>query len=127
MKSFTTIMLCILSISLAASANDNKQKNQSTQVELTKTDDRSLSNGRPRCPARHNEIECFYQDGYLYLTFETPEGYATITISDIMNNKLSTITFSTLSPLTLSIIETAEPLKIEIATENNTYEGWLIL
>lgn len=128
MKQLSAIL--ILAFSLFSLCIDVKAEptTERKDINISKTRDTYGNNGRPRKPAKNNEIECFYQDGYLHISFESPESNASIRISDAMDNTLSTSTFSTLSPFTLPINEPAEPLKIEITTsESNTYEGWLIL
>ncbi len=121
-----TLTLLLFSISIYAEPYQGYSNVELRQKEKTYGNGDNCIN-RPRCPAKHNDIECFYHDSYLYVSFESPEGNATMTISDTMGNILSAISFSTLSPLTIPIVGTEEPLRIEIITyKGNGYEGWLI-
>lgn len=83
------------------------------------------NSNRHRIPARHNEVECFYQDGYLHLAFEYSEGNAILSITDLMDTPHIAQQFSTAMPFSIFIGEPNEPLKIEIKTESHIYTGWI--
>lgn len=125
MKLIISILLCILSASIGSYANGNKPKERPIYVELEQTDIRNQSKGRPRCPVKHNEIECFYQNGYLHISFECPEGNAILSISDITDTPCLTQPFSSSVPFTIYIGEIEFPLVINITTDSCIYEGIL--
>lgn len=124
MKKFITFLVLLLFVGISISAEPTTPPKQREKIELHK-EDCVHGNDRHRMPERHNNVECFYEDGYLHLTFEYPEGNATISITDIMDTPCLTQQFSTIVPFTLFIGEPTEPLRIEIITEANVYDGFL--
>lgn len=125
MKKFITFLVLLLFVGISISAEPTTPTKQRKDINLEQI---SIRGGKDyhRVPARHNNVECFYEDGYLHLTFEYPEGNATISITDIMDTPCLTQQFSTTVPFTLYIGEPIEPLNIKVTTEANIYTGMLI-
>ena len=124
MKKFITFLVLLLFVGISISAEPTTPPKHREKIELHK-EDYAHGNDRHRMPARHNDVECFYEDGYLHLTFEYPEGNATISITDIMDTPCLTQQFSTSAPFTLYIGELTEAIKIKVVTEANIYTGIL--
>ena len=127
MKKFILFIAAfLLPIVCFAETSNTKQPEKRDKVDLYKYDKDINDKSRHRMPARHNDVECFYEDGYLHLTFEYPEGNATISITDIMDTPCLTQQFSTSTPFTIYIGEPTEPLNIKVTTEANIYIGMLV-
>ena len=126
MKQFLVFVVLILVFGFSAAGEPDKPKNPPTPIELICDNLPDNSKDRLRMPTRHDRAKCFYEDGYLHLTFEYPEGNATISITDIMDTPCLTQQFSTFTLFTLYIGEPTEPLNIKVTTEANIYTGMLI-
>lgn len=127
MKQLSAIL--ILAFSLFSLCIDVKAEptTERKDINISKTRDTYGNNGRPRKPAKNNEIECFYQDGYLHISFECPEGNAILSISDITDTPCLTQPFSSSIPFTIYIGEIEFPMGINITTDSCIYEGILSL
>lgn len=120
-------LITILILSFLFSNNIFAEQPRHQNIELTNLEKNYGNKNRPRCPARHNEIECFYQDDYLHITFEYPEGNATLSITDFIDTTYLIQQFSTSIPSTIYIGEIDQSLKITLTTESSIYEGILTL
>lgn len=125
MKKLIAIVFLFLIIGTNSFAEPVNQSETSDKIILESRDIKNGGKNQPRIPARHNEVECFYQDGYLHLTFEYSEGNAILSITDLMDTPHLVRQFSTAMPFSIFIGEPNEPLKIEIKTDFNSYEGVL--
>ena len=96
-------------------------------IELTpKSKNRDNDSHRHRAPARQNDVECYYLDGNLHINFEFPEGNAILNIYDMSGTKCLQQPFSTTTTFIYNIGDITEPVKIEIETESNVYEGFYL-
>lgn len=124
MKHIIVFLILFLSIGISISAESAEPSKPNEKIELIKHD-RRQGNHRHRMPARHNEVDCYYQNGFLSLSFEYSEGNATISITDLMETPCFNQQFSTSMPFYLFIGEVDQPLRIEIITESHIYTGCL--
>lgn len=106
---------------------DNKgDKTQRKEVVLAKREPKY--NDRPRAPQRHSSVECYYQNGVISIEFETPEGDATFTVTDVMTGDNASTTFNTAVEFNYYIGTTPSTYLLEISTSaGNAYEGYLTL
>ncbi|RLT76226.1 hypothetical protein D7V95_09410 [bacterium J10(2018)] len=80
---------------------------------------------RPRCPSRQR-IECFYIDGNIYIVFDVPEGNASLSITDLIDNSTYNYNFSTTSSSIIYVGDISHTSQLRIETDyGNVYEGYL--
>lgn len=125
MKHFSAILILVLSMFYLSIDIQAKPTNERQNIDISKIGDNYGHNNHPRKPAKHNEIECFYQDGIIHISFESPEGNAILSISDITDTPCLTQPFSSSVPFTIYIGEIEFPLVINITTDSCIYEGIL--
>ena len=124
-----TFLLLTFAASPLIMAEDNgdtktpTEKKKRTYIHITKIDPPTT---KPRMPAKAADIECYYCDGIIYVSFEEPEGNATLRVEDLATFDYSVFNFSTSSTLTVNIGEISGTLQLEISTaEGNNYIGYL--
>lgn len=119
-----TISAIILALSLYSFcfAGEPLEK---TEVTMLRTPTNHRDKHYPRVPAQAADIECFYLDGYIHITFDEPEGNATLCIYNIADEVYGECTFPTSMPFIYNIGEITESMKIEVTTESATYIGYL--
>ena len=80
---------------------------------------------RPRCPSRQR-IECTYIDGNIYIVFDIPEGNASLSITDLIDNSTSNYNFSTTASSIIYVGDIANTSQLKTETDyGNVYEGYL--
>ncbi len=81
---------------------------------------------RPRSPAKAADIECYYYEGYICISFNEPEGNASLLLEDMMTSESATYSFNTSAPFAVYVGEPAGILRLQLSTdEGNTYVGYL--
>ena len=84
------------------------------------------TNPRPRDVTHDNVVECTVDNGWLTITFEEPEGWATVTLKDAGINVMASGTYDTASIIKFPLLNTGNPIQILVRTsEGNEYEGWI--
>ncbi len=129
-KLITKLMFLVLFIPVFSFADNKENKDEPNWDLLEKYKPISIvhpdSPSKPRMPARYADIECYYCDGFIYISFDEPEGNASMTIEDVATAEKGIYTFSTLSPYTINIGEVKGTFRLEISTsEGHTYVGYL--
>lgn len=118
MKVILAILMLLLPLSSFA---DNERVKP---VELGKKG----SKDRPRMPQRHSSVECYYENGVISIQFETPEGDATFTVTDVVTGDNASTTFNTATEFNYFIGTEPSTYLLEINTSaGNVYEGYLTL
>jgi len=123
MKKFIAFLLVFgILLSPSLSANTSSGKDSVKKLVLKPT------NPRPRDVTHDNVVECTVDNGWLTITFEEPEGLATVTLKDAGVNVMATGTYETSMVIQFPILYTGNPIQIIISTtEGNEYEGWIEL
>lgn len=121
MKKFIAFLLVFgILLSPSLSANTSSGKDSVKKLVLKPT------NPRPRDVTHDNVVECTVDNGWLTITFEEPEGLATVTLKDAGVNVMATGTYETSMVIQFPILYTGNPIQIIISTtEGNEYEGWI--
>ena len=121
MKKFIAFLLVFgILLSPSLSANTSSGKDSVKKLVLKPT------NPRPRDVTHDNVVECTVDNGWLTITFEEPEGLATVTLKDAGVNVMATGTYETSMVIQFPILYTGTPIQIIISTtEGNEYEGWI--
>lgn len=129
-KRIITFIMLLFACIVSVSAEEKKDNNTNTEgskyhIILIRTGS-DISKDKPRMPAKAADIECYYCDGIIFVSFEEPEGNATLRVEDLASFDYSVFNFSTSSPLTVNIGEISGTLQLEISTtEGNNYIGYL--
>ena len=123
MKKFIAFLLVFgILLSPSLSANTSSGKDSVKKLVLKPT------NPRPRDVTHDNVVECTVDNGWLTITFEEPEGLATVTLKDAGVNVMATGTYETSMVIQFPLLYTGNPIQIIISTtEGNEYEGWIEL
>lgn len=96
-------------------------------IELVKHK-RDSGKGRPHAPQRNSTVECYYQDGVITIEFETAEGDATFTVTDVVIGDNASTMFNTAMEFNYFIGSEPSTYLLEISTyEGNNYEGYLTI
>lgn len=121
MKKFIAFLLVFgILLSPSLSANTSSGKDSVKKLVLKPT------NPRPRDVTHDNVVECTVDNGWLTITFEEPEGWATVTLKDAGVNVMATGTYETSMVIQFPLLYTGNPIQIIISTtEGNEYEGWI--
>ena len=121
MKKFIAFLLLFgILLSPSLSANTSSGKASVKKLVLKPT------NPRPRDVTHDNVVECTVDNGWLTITFEEPEGWATVTLKDAGINVMASGTYDTASIIKFPLLHTGNPIQILIhTTEGNEYEGWI--
>lgn len=121
MKKFIAFLLVFgILLSPSLSANTSSGKDSVKKLVLKPT------NPRPRDVTHDNVVECTVDNGWLTITFEEPEGFATVTLKDAGINVMASGTYDTASIIKFPLLHTGNPIQILIhTTEGNEYEGWI--
>lgn len=121
MKKFIAFLLVFgILLSPSLSANTSSGKDSVKKLVLKPT------NPRPRDVTHDNVVECTIDNGWLTITFEEPEGWATVTLKDAGVNVMATGTYETSMVIQFPLLYTGNPIQILIhTTEGNEYEGWI--
>jgi hypothetical protein len=121
MKKFIAFLLVFgILLSPSLSANTSSGKDSVKKLVLKPT------NPRPRDVTHDNVVECTVDNGWLSITFEEPEGWATVTLKDAGINDMASGTYDTASIIKFPLLHTGNPIQILIhTTEGNEYEGWI--
>lgn len=121
MKKFIAFLLLFgILLSPSLSANTSSGKDSVKKLVLKPT------NPRPRDVTHDNVVECTVDNGWLTITFEEPEGFATVTLKDAGINVMASGTYDTASIIKFPLLHTGNPIQILIhTTEGNEYEGWI--
>lgn len=121
MKKFIAFLLVFgILLSPSLSANTSSGKDSVKKLVLKPT------NPRPRDVTHDNVVECTVDNGWLSITFEEPEGWATVTLKDAGINVMASGTYDTASIIKFPLLHTGNPIQILIhTTEGNEYEGWI--
>lgn len=124
--SFMLILFaCMTSVINAEEKKDKEQGQSKYHIVFVRTGS-DISKDKPRMPAKVSDIECYYCDGIIYVSFEEPEGDATLRIEDIATSDHAVFSFSTSTPFTVNIGEVTGAIQLEISTsEGNNYIGYL--
>ena len=118
MKVIFAILMLLLPLSSFA---DNERVKP---VELQKKG----SKDRPRAPQRYSPVECYYQDGVITIEFETAEGDATFTVTDVVTGDNVSTMFNTAMEFNYFIGSEPSTYLLEISTSaGNNYEGYLTI
>lgn len=83
---------------------------------------------KPHSPGAgyENEVKGLLYDGVLTITFEEPEGMATVVLRENGTTIIYRGLHDTAFPISISVPDTFSPVQIWISTEeNNQYEGWI--
>lgn len=108
--------------SMAADNNQNGGSSSGVVVRIIKRS----TNPRPRDVTHDNVVECTVDNGWLTITFEEPEGFATVTLKDAGINVMASGTYDTASIIKFPLLHTGNPIQVLIhTTEGNEYEGWI--
>lgn len=121
MKKFIAILLVFgILLSPSLSANTSSGKDSVKKLVLKPT------NPRPRDVTHDNVVECTVDNGWLTITFEEAEGWATVTLKDAGINVMASGTYDTASIIKFPLLHTGNPIQVLIhTTEGNEYEGWI--
>lgn len=121
MKKFIAFLLVFgILLSPSLSANTSSGKDSVKKLVLKPT------NPRPRDVTHDNVVECTVDNGWLTITFEEPEGWATVTLKDAGINVMASGTYDTASIIKFPLLHTGNPIQVLIhTTEGNEYEGWI--
>lgn len=121
MKKFIAFLLVFgILLSPSLSANTSSGKDSVKKLVLKPT------NPRPRDVTHDNAVECTVDNGWLTITFEEPEGWATVTLKDAGINVMASGTYDTASIIKFPLLHTGNPIQVLIhTTEGNEYEGWI--
>lgn len=121
MKKFIAFLLLFgILLSPSLSANTSSGKDSVKKLVLKPT------NPRPRDVTHDNVVECTVDNGWLTITFEEPEGWATVTLKDAGINVMASGTYDTASIIKFPLLHTGNPIQVLIhTTEGNEYEGWI--
>ena len=121
MKKFIAFLLLFgILLSPSLSANTSSGKDSVKKLVLKPT------NPRPRDVTHDNVVECTVDNGWLTITFEEPEGFATVTLKDAGINVMASGTYDTASIIKFPLLHTGNPIQILIhTTEGTEYEGWI--
>lgn len=121
MKKFIAFLLVFgILLSPSLSANTSSGKDSVKKLVLKPT------NPRPRDVTHDNVVECTVDNGWLTITFEEPEGWATVTLKDAGINVMASGTYDTASIIKFPLLNTSNPIQILVRTsEGNEYEGWI--
>lgn len=121
MKKFIAFLLVFgILLSPSLSANTSSGKDSVKKLVLKPT------NPRPRDVTHDNVVECTVDNGWLTITFEEAEGWATVTLKDAGINIMASGTYDTASIIKFPLLHTGNPIQILIhTTEGNEYEGWI--
>ncbi len=121
MKKFIAFLLVFgILLSPSLSANTSSGKDSVKKLVLKPT------NPRPRDVTHDNVVECTVDNGWLTITFEEPEGWATVTLKDAGINVMASGTYDTASIIKFPLLNTGNPIQILVRTsEGNEYEGWI--
>lgn len=121
MKKFIAFLLVFgILLSPSLSANTSSGKDSVKKLVLKPT------NPRPRDVTHDNVVECTVDNGWLTITFEEPEGWATVTLKDAGINVMASGTYDTASIIKFPLLHTGNPIQILVRTsEGNEYEGWI--
>lgn len=123
---FTTLLLSLACVIVCqASSTKSSESKEKTSIELIQ---HPIAQGKDyhRLSIRHNNVDCIYDNGNLHINFEFPEGNAILNIYDMSGTKCLQQPFSTTTTFIYNIGDITEPVKIEIETESNVYEGFYI-
>ena len=108
----------------AAPEKDEEKK----QAIIIVDDSKNTKNDRPRAPQRSSSVECYYQDGIITIEFETTEGDATFTVTDVVTGDNASTMFNTAMEFNYFIGSEPSTYLLEISTsEGNNYEGFLTI
>ena len=111
---------------IICSINLEADNTNSTEIPIQKNE--RPTKHRPRAPQRHSTVECFYQDGIITIEFETAEGDATFTVTDVVTGDNASTMFNTAMEFNYFIGSEPSTYLLEISTsEGNNYEGYLTL
>lgn len=121
MKKFIAFLLVFgILLSPSLSANTSSGKDSVKKLVLKPT------NPRPRDVTHDNVVECTIENGWLTITFEEPEGWATVTLKDGGIDVMASGTYDTTSIIKFPLLHTGNPIQILVRTsEGNEYEGWI--
>lgn len=121
MKKFIAFLLLFgILLSPSLSANTSSGKDSVKKLVLKPT------NPRPRDVTHDNVVECTVDNGWLTITFEEAEGWATVTLKDAGINVMASGTYDTASIIKFPLLHTGNPIQVLIhTTEGNEYEGWI--
>ena len=97
-------------------------------IQIPVKDKERHQNDRPRAPQRHSTVECYYQDGVITIEFETTEGDATFTVTDVVTGDNASTMFNTAMEFNYFIGSEPSTCLLEISTSaGNNYEGYLTI
>ena len=118
----------ILCLAMTPAINAEKQTTQTPSHNKNKTSNiRLINKGNSPRGETDGEIELEVRDGLLFITFEQPEGNATITMSEMGCNTFYHDHANTAAPIIVPASDRNMPVQITITTaDNNQYEGWIL-
>lgn len=122
-KLIASFLLCVGLIATPVLAETNTLSSNGSGPKYVKLQNKGL---KPRDVTRDNVVECTVDNGWLTITFEEPEGWATVTLKDGGIDVMASGTYDTASIIKFPLLHTGNPIQILVRTsEGNEYEGWI--
>lgn len=122
-KLIASFLLCVGLIATPVLAETNTLSSNGSGPKYVKLQNKGL---KPRDVTHDNVVECTVDNGWLTITFEEPEGWATVTLKDAGINVMASGTYDTASIIKFPLLHTGNPIQVLIhTTEGNEYEGWI--
>lgn len=122
-KLIASFLLCVGLIATPVLAETNTLSSNGSGPKYVKLQNKGL---KPRDVTHDNVVECTIENGWLTITFEEPEGWATVTLKDAGINVMASGTYDTASIIKFPLLNTGNPIQILVRTsEGNEYEGWI--
>lgn len=88
---------------------------------------KSCGKVQPRDLRPENSVTAYVEDGYIYISFEEPEGAATVLQIENGMTTLSVSNVSTFTDICVPLAYTSSPIQLLVETEyGNEYEGWIM-
>lgn len=118
-----SFLLCVGLIATPVLAETNTLSSNGSGPKYVKLQNKGL---KPRDVTHDNVVECTVDNGWLTITFEEAEGWATVTLKDAGINVMASGTYDTASIIKFPLLHTGNPIQVLIhTTEGNEYEGWI--
>lgn len=122
-KLIASFLLCAGLVATPVFAEPNTLSSNGSGPKHVKLNNNKI---KPRDVTHDNVVECTIENGWLTITFEEPEGWATVTLKDGGIDVMASGTYDTASIIKFPLLHTGNPIQILIRTsEGNEYEGWI--
>ena len=116
-KLIASFLLCVGLIATPVLAETNTLSSNGSGPKYVKLQNKGL---KPRDVTHDNVVECTVDNGWLTITFEEPEGWATVTLKDAGINVMASGTYDTASIIKFPLLHTGNPIQVLIhTTEGN--------